>query len=135
MENNKLPLLPPNVDCESVAILKALNGASRALGQLKGEISKIPNSQILIDTLVLQEAKDSNEIENIVTTDDEIYQASIDETIASITAKEALSYASALKKGLNIIKTKGFLRNNDMQRIQAIITPSSPIRKLPGTVL
>ncbi|MGB0888457.1 MAG: Fic family protein [Vicingaceae bacterium] len=135
MENNKLPHLPPSIDCESVAILKALNGASRALGQLKGEISKIPNSQILIDTLVLQEAKDSNEIENIVTTDDEVYQASIDETIASITAKEALNYASALKTGLEIIKTKGFLSNNDIQRIQAIIAPSSPIRKLPGTVL
>lgn len=135
MENNKLPLLPPNIDCESVAILKALNGASRALGQLKGEISKIPNSQILIDTLVLQEAKDSNEIENIVTTDDEVYQASIDETIASITAKEALNYASALKKGLKIIKNRGFLTNNDIQSIQAIIAPSSPIRKLPGTVL
>jgi Fic family protein len=135
MENNKLPFLPPNIDCESVAILKALNGASRALGQLKGEISKIPNSQILIDTLVLQEAKDSNEIENIITTDDEVYQASIDETIASITAKEALNYASALKKGLHIIKTKGFLTSNDIQSIQAIIAPSSPIRKLPGTVL
>ncbi len=108
MDNNKLPLLPPTIDCESVAILKALNGASRALGQLKGEISKIPNSQILIDTLVLQEAKDSNAIENIVTTDDEVYQASIDETIASITAKEALNYASALKKGLKTIKDRDF---------------------------
>ncbi len=135
MSPNKLALLPPNIDCESVAILKALNGASRALGQLKGEVSKIPNSQILIDTLVLQEAKDSNEIENIVTTDDEVYQASIDETIASITAKEAVNYASALKKGLRIIKSKGFLSNNDMISIQAIIAPSSPIRKLPGTVL
>lgn len=135
MENKKLPFLPPNIDCETVPILKALNGASRALGQLKGEISKIPNSQILIDTLILQEAKDSNEIENIVTTDDEVYQASIDETIASITAKEALNYASALKMGLHIIKTKGFLTNNDIQDIQAIIAPSSPIRKLPGTVL
>jgi len=135
METNKLPLLPPNTDCETIAILKALNGASRALGQLKGEISKIPNSQILIDTLVLQEAKDSNEIENIVTTDDEVYQASIDETIASITAKEAINYATALKRGSLIIKKKGFLTNNDIQNIQAIIAPSSPIRKLPGTVL
>lgn len=65
--------LPPSVDCETVAILKALNKASRALGELKGEVSKIPNSQILIDTIGLQEAKDSNEIENIVTTDDELY--------------------------------------------------------------
>ena len=98
-------------------------------------ISKIPNSQILIDTLALQEAKDSNEIENIVTTDDEVYQASIDQTIASISAKETLNYAHALKTGLQIIKTKGFLTNNDIQTIQSIIAPSQPIRKVPGTVL
>lgn len=57
-----VPLLPPKVDVESVNILKALNNASRALGELKGEIKKIPNSQILIDTISLQEAKDSNEV-------------------------------------------------------------------------
>ncbi len=67
MEGFQVPLLPPSTDCETTAILKALNRASRALGQLKGVTSKIPNSQILIDTLVLQEAKDSNEIENIIT--------------------------------------------------------------------
>ena len=92
--------LPPQIDCETVAILKALNKASRALGELKGEVSKIPNSKILIDTLALQEAKDSNEIENIVTTDDELYQASIDDSIASKAAKEALNYAHALHVGM-----------------------------------
>jgi Fic family protein len=131
----KIYPLPPQTDCESVAVLKALNGASRALGQLKGEISKIPNSQILLDTLILQEAKDSNEIENIVTTDDEMYQASIDETVASITAKEALNYASAIKLGLDIVKDKGLLTTNDIFRIQNIIAPNHPIRKVPGTVL
>ena len=55
MEEIKIQNLPPSVDCESVAILKQLNKASRALGQLKGEVSKIPNSQILLDTLTLQE--------------------------------------------------------------------------------
>lgn len=90
MEEIKIHNLPPSVDCDSVAILKQLNRSSRALGQLKGEVSKIPNSQILLDTLTLQAAKDSNEIENIVTTDDEMYQASIDETVASVTAKEPL---------------------------------------------
>lgn len=130
-----LPHLPPNFDCETVPILRALSKAARALGQLKGETSKIPNSEILINTLLLQEAKDSNEIENIITTNDEIFQASIDETISSFTAKEVLNYASALKKGWNIVKTKKILTNNDIQNIQAIIAPSSPIRKLPGTVL
>ncbi|MFV0392538.1 MAG: Fic family protein [Paludibacteraceae bacterium] len=127
--------LPPDIDCESVAILKQLNKASRALGQLKGEVSKIPNSQILLDTLTLQEAKDSNEIENIVTTDDEIYQASIDETVASVTAKEALNYSNAIKLGLDIVRNKGLLTINDISRIQHIISPNHPIRKIPGTVL
>ena len=63
MEEIKIEILPPKVDSESVAILKQLNKASRALGQLKGEVSKIPNSKILLDTLTLQEAKDSNEID------------------------------------------------------------------------
>lgn len=134
-EEIKIYPLPPNVDCESVEILKQLNKASRALGQLKGEISKIPNSQILLDTLVLQEAKDSNEIENIVTTDDEIYQASIDQTIATISAKEAINYSDAIKMGFGIVKNKGLLTINDIERIQEIISPNHPIRKLPGTVL
>ena len=74
----QIPFLPPKVQIETVAVLKNLNAASRALAQLKGEVKKIPNSQILIDTISLQEAKDSNEVENIVTTDDELYQAAIE---------------------------------------------------------
>ena len=135
MEEIKIEILPPKVDSESVAILKQLNKASRALGQLKGEVSKIPNSQILLDTLTLQEAKDSNEIENIVTTDDEMYQASIDETVTSVTAKEALNYSNAIKLGLEIVRNKGLLTVNDIKRIQQIISPNHPIRKIPGTVL
>ncbi len=135
MEAIRIHPLPPVVDCETVAILKQLNRASRVLGQLKGEVSKIPNSQILLDTLTLQEAKDSNEIENIVTTDDEMYQASIDEAVASVTAKEALNYAAAIKLGLDIVRNKGLLTTNDIQRIQHIISPNHPLRKIPGTVL
>lgn len=127
--------LPPAQDCETVLILKALARASRALGQLKGEISKIPNSQILIDTLILQEAKDSNEIENIVTTDDEVYQAAVDETISSLTAKEALNYAKAINIGWEGIKKTGLLTTNDIIKIQSVIAPNHPKRKIPGTVL
>lgn len=135
MDTIRIHPLPPPQDCETVAILKILAKASRALGQLKGEVSKIPNSQILLDTLILQEAKDSNEIENIVTTDDEIYQASIDETAASVPAKEALNYSSAIKVGLDIVRTRGLLTTNDIQKIQSLIAPNHPIRKIPGTVL
>lgn len=136
MENEfDIPQLPPRVDVETVNILKALNSASRALGELKGEIKKIPNSQILIDTISLQEAKDSNEVENIVTTDDELYQASIEPDNISNEAKEAVNYAKALKLGFEIIKSKGILSINDIKKIQEIVSPNHPVRKLPGTVL
>ena len=127
--------LPPIYDLENVKILKALNAASRALGELRGEIKKIPNSQILIDTISLQEAKDSNEVENIVTTDDELYQSSIEFDAVSQAAKEAQNYARALKLGFSIIKEKGILTINDIKKIQEIVSPNHPIRKVPGTVL
>lgn len=134
-EEFEVPLLPPTADVESVSILKALNNASRALGELKGEIKKIPNSQILIDTISLQEAKDSNEVENIVTTDDELYQASVETENVSQQAKEAQNYARALKLGFSIIKEKGLLSINDIKQIQEIVSPNHPVRKIPGTVL
>lgn len=128
-------MMPPKADLESVNILKSLILATRALGELRGEIKKIPNSQILIDTIALQEAKDSNEIENIVTTDDELYQASVENENVSQAAKEAQSYAQALKLGYNIIKEKGILSINDIKKIQEIVSPNHPVRKVPGTVL
>jgi Fic family protein len=127
--------LPPIYEVESLKILKALNTASRALGELRGEIKKIPNSQILIDTISLQEAKDSNEIENIVTTDDELYQSTVAFEEVSQAAKEAQNYAKALKLGFSIIKEKGILTINDIKKIQKIVSPNHPIRKVPGTVL
>jgi Fic family protein len=127
--------LPPIYDVETVTILKALNAASRALAELRGEIKKIPNSQILIDTISLQEAKDSNEVENIVTTDDELYQSSVEFDSVSQAAKEAQNYAKALKLGFSIIKEKGILTINDIKKIQEIVSPNHPIRKVPGTVL
>ena len=71
----QIPRLPPPVDFESVRILKALNRAGPAIAYLKGQAEKIPNQGILIDTLTLQEAKASSEIENLVTTQDELFQA------------------------------------------------------------
>lgn len=134
MEFN-LKELPPEFDCETILIFKALTKASRALGQLKGELSKIPNSNILIDTIGLQEAKDSNEVESIVTTDDELYKSSIDEKIVSPSAKEAQLYTDALKTGFKFVKEKGILTVNDISKIQEIVSPNHPIRKLPGTTL
>ena len=135
MENFKVQQLPIDFDFETKNILKALNKASRALAELKGDIKKIPNSQILLDTLALQEAKDSSEIENIITTDDEMYQAMIDEDVMNINAKEVKNYALALKIGFNAIQKKGIITINDIIKIQEIVSPNHPIRKLPGTNL
>ncbi len=135
MDDFKLDILPPKYEVENIEILKVLNTTSRVLGELKGEIKKIPNSQILIDTISLQEAKDSNEVENIVTTDDELYQASVETKNVSQSAKEAQNYATALKLGFSMIQEKGILTLNDIQKLQALISPNHPIRKVPGTVL
>ncbi len=135
MDKFQVSALPPTINVESIPILKSLILASRALGELRGEIKKIPNSQILIDTIALQEAKDSNEIENIVTTDDELYQSVVEDENISQAAKEAQSYAKALKLGFSIIKEKGILTINDIKKIQEIVSPNHPVRKIPGTVL
>lgn len=135
MDDIKISLLPNGVEFETVEVLKALNLASRALAELKGEIKKIPNSQILIDTISLQEAKDSNEIENIVTTEDEIYQVELDFIPTSSGAKEAKNYSEALKLGYEMIQSRGILTMNDIIKIQGIVSPNHPLRKIPGTVL
>ena len=92
--------LPPKVDLETKAILKRLASAHRFLAELKGKSATIPNENILINTLALQEAKDSSAIENIVTTQDELYEAATEEQTASHAAKKVLSYREALYTGL-----------------------------------
>ena len=96
----KLPPLPPQVDLETIPVLKALNSASRALADLKGQAKTIPNQGILIDTLALQEAKASSEVENIVTTQDELFQADVfPDDPQSPAAKEVARYRDALRLG------------------------------------
>ncbi|MCB4758861.1 MAG: hypothetical protein LGB02_05790 [Sulfurovum sp.] len=88
--------LPLQTTIETPTILKKAISANRALARLNGEAKIIPNSQILINSLVLREAKDSSEIENIITTHDELFRAELD--IASVTneAKEVQHYREAL---------------------------------------
>lgn len=135
MKDFKVTPLSIDFDFESKNILIALNITSRALAELKGGIKKIPNSQILLDTLSLQEAKDSSEIENIITTDDEMYQALVDDEVPDSDAKEVKNYALALKTGYGFIQNKGIITINDLIKIQEIVSPNHPIRKLPGTNL
>lgn len=103
---NSLPLLPPDEDkIETKEVFKALNNANKALAELKGIAKKLPNQSMLVNTIALREAKASTEIENIFTTDDELYKAlTFSDYGLKGNAKEVLRYRQALWKGYNDIK-------------------------------
>ncbi|VAX25051.1 Fic family protein MloA, partial [hydrothermal vent metagenome] len=132
-----LKKLPVEKDIETKRVLKKLTSAHRALAELKGVVSTIPNENILINTLGLQEAKDSSAIENIITTHDDIYKAALHlEGFKSQNAKEVQNYISALKKGFALISRKKILTNNDIIEIQSELEKNKAgFRKLPGTTL
>ena len=71
----QIPKLPLQLDVETKAVLKQLNSANKKLAELKGVALTIPNESILINTLILQEAKESSAVENIITTHDDLYKA------------------------------------------------------------
>lgn len=118
-------------------ILKRLNAASRKLAELKGVAASMPNQGILISTLGLQEAKDSSEIENIVTTHDELFrEAAFPDAVGSSAAKEVAHYRQALRVGFEAVRSSGLLTNNHILQIQAELERNrAGFRKLPGTEL
>jgi Fic family protein len=132
-----LKKLPISKNIESVKVLKKLTTAHRALAELKGIVSSIPNENILINTLGLQEAKDSSAIENIITTHDDIFKAELNlEGFKSLNAKEVQNYISALKKGFGLISKNRILTNNDIIEIQSELEKNNAgFRKVPGTAL
>jgi len=133
MQIKKLPL---QVDIETKQILKKTISANRALANLNGVANTIPNQNIIINSLVLQEAKDSSEIENIITTHDELYKSAVDTSSISQATKEVNSYAKALKKGFKLVKEHNLLLVRDIVAIQAILENNDAgIRKQAGTVL
>uniref|UniRef100_UPI00262F36CF Fic family protein n=1 Tax=uncultured Lutibacter sp. TaxID=437739 RepID=UPI00262F36CF len=137
MESEKLKKLPLKQDVETKKVLKKLALAHRALAELKGIVSSIPNENILINTLGLQEAKDSSAIENIITTHDDIFKAELNlDGYKSLNAKEVQNYISALKKGFGLIKKNKILTNNDIIEIQSELEKNNAgFRKVPGTAL
>lgn len=133
-----IPTLPLKVDLETKAVLKQLASSHRRLAELKGIAVTIPNEQILISTLTLQEAKDSSEVENIVTTQDDLYKASIDMQHDKITAatKEVLNYREAIQLGFSLVRKNKILRNNDIIAIQEKLECNKAgFRNVPGTSL
>jgi len=132
-----IKLLPLSHDLETKQVLRKLVDAHRALAELKGVTKIIPNQSILINTLALQEAKDSSAIENIITTHDELYKsnAAVNQ-FASSAAKEVYNYALALHNGYQKVKKHNLLTNNYILEIQSTIEENhAGFRTLPGTEL
>lgn len=132
---DKLP--PAREKVETIKILRQTNKSTAALAELKGIAKTIPNQAMLINAIVLQEAKDSSEIENIITTQDELYKAlSVNKTSISSETKEVVNYRTAIFQGFDLAKFQGFIKVNDIVRIQQeLIDNTAGIRSTPGTVL
>ena len=110
---NDLPLLPPNADIETKKILRKTILAGRALAQLNGTLKNLPNPTLFLDTIYLQEAKASSEVENIITTNDELYKSLVaDRKVENSATKEVLSYKEALWLGFEQLKKKPFITTN-----------------------
>ncbi|MBL0686423.1 MAG: Fic family protein, partial [Sulfurospirillum sp.] len=110
--------LPLKKDIETKEILKKSISSNSALAKLNGISKIIPNSNILINSLALQEAKDSSEIENIITTHDELYKASLDIKNLSSATKEVQNYKNALLKGFRLVADNKLLLKKHIVEIQ-----------------
>lgn len=131
-----MKFLPPEVELETKRVLKQLVIAHRALAELKIFADMLPNKNILINAVTVNEAKDSSEIENIITTHDELFKAMSQKNDLNFAAKEVINYRKALWYGYKLVKEKEFLTKNMMIEIQQCIESNrAGIRKLPGVVL
>jgi Fic family protein len=132
---NYLPL--PTKKYETVAVLKQASISASLLGEMKGLAQTLPNPSMLVNAIVLQEAQDSSKIENIITTQDELYEAMTSERKDLPAAtKEVINYRQAIFAGYNIIKGTGMLKLKDLLQIQKMIVENDAgIRSIPGTVL
>jgi Fic family protein len=133
---NDLPLLPPSIDLETKAVLKRCISARAALAELKQAAELIPNQAMLINTLPLLEAKDSSEIENIVTTTDKLFQfVGSDDARADPATKEALQYRSALYEGWQTLAQRPINTNMAESICSQIKGVDMSVRKVLGTAL
>ena len=133
----KMPTLPLSFDIESKAVMKKTVLARGALAEMKGVALSIPNEKILINTLSLQEARDSSAIENIITTQDELFQSDFyRRSFRTVATKEVYDYAHALLTGFEEMKKNNLLTTNQIITIQSLLEENKAgFRKLPGTEL
>ena len=137
---NDLPLLPPAVELESKVVLKQAIAANRALANLRGLAAQIPNQGVLINSIVLQEARLSSEIESIVTTNDELYRADADADTnpdgkTDPQTKEVLRYRQALNFGFVQLKQRPLSTNLFIDIVRTIKQVDFGVRKIPGVAL
>lgn len=128
--------LPLNINLDTIETLKLLVEANNKIGELKGIVNQLPNPQILLNAITLGEAKDSSEIENIITTYDDLYKEMTSAKDISIVAKEVLRYHKAISIGWNEVINNGFISTNIIKKIHNELEPNKgSIRKLPGTII
>ena len=121
MFEQNLPMLPPNIDLETKKILKQLVSAHKYLSELKGYSETIPNKNILINAIIINESKDSSEIENIITTHDDLYREMSSQSSNNPASKEVENYRAALWKGFELVSKNNILSTNMIVQIQEII--------------
>jgi Fic family protein len=132
---NQLPHLPPRQELETKAVLRACIAARAALAELKQAAQLIPNQSMLINTLPLLEAKDSSEIENIVTTTDRLFQHLHNEGAADSATKEALRYRTALNQGFQSLSHTPLCTRTAIDICRTIKGAHMDVRQTPGTQL
>ena len=133
---NDLPHLPPPIEIETKAVLKRCVAARAAIAELRRAGELIPDQSVLVNTIPLLEAKDSSEIENIVTTNDALFsEASQVDDGNDPAAKEALRYRSALFNGTQALKTRPLTARTAIDICSCIKGVEMDVRKTPGTQL
>ncbi|MCY4561845.1 MAG: hypothetical protein OXC03_06010 [Flavobacteriaceae bacterium] len=130
-------MLPPQKRLETATVLRKTIEATRSLAQLNGMLTNLPNPRLCLDTIHLQEAKGSSELESIITTNDDLYKSLVaNKKLENSSTKEVLRYKEALWNGMRYIKERPFINTNLCVKIvQSIKKNTASIRKTPGTVL
>lgn len=132
---NSLPKLPPEVDIETKQLLRACIPGRSALAEVKQVIKRLPNPDILINTIPILEARASSEIENIVTTTDRLFRYAEQESRADPATKEALRYRTALFKGFQELRNRPLNGSTAVSICQAMRGIDLDVRATPGTKL
>lgn len=135
---NALPLLPPNADLETKAVLKRVVAARTELAELRVAGRLIPDQSVLINAIPMLEARASSEIENIVTTNDSLFrEASLgaDSPGGDPAAKEALRYRTALHQGFQTLSERPLTSRVAVETCRTITATDLDVRATPGTTL